>query len=101
VVIAVDLVFHFAPNRSVRWVWVTPGALLATMLWIASSFAFKLYVVNFGNYTATYGAIGAVIVAMLWFYVSSLAILVGAELNGVLEHAWREQSRSAGKRAVR
>jgi membrane protein len=95
VVIGVDLVFHVAPNRKTRWVWVTPGALVATVLWLASSFAFKVYVVNFGNYTATYGAIGAVIIAMLWFYVSSLAILIGAELNGVLEHTGREQSGAA------
>jgi membrane protein len=95
VVLGVDLVFHVAPNRKARWVWVTPGALVATALWLASSFAFKLYVVNFGNYTATYGAIGAVIIAMLWFYVSSLAILIGAELNGVLEHTRREESGAA------
>jgi membrane protein len=94
VVVGLDLVFHFAPNRKSRWVWVTPGALLATGLWIVSSFAFKLYVSNFGNYTATYGAIGAVIIAMLWFYVSSLAILVGAELNAVVEHARRDAGHS-------
>lgn len=89
IVFAVDLVYHFAPNRSARWVWVTPGALLATFLWIASSFAFKFYVTNFGDYTATYGAIGGAIVTMSWFYVSGLAILVGAELNAVIEDAWR------------
>jgi membrane protein len=87
VVLGVDLVYHFAPNRSAPWRWVTPGSLCATALWIGSSFAFKVYVVNFGNYTATYGAIGGIIVTMLWFYVSSLAILVGAELNGVIERA--------------
>lgn len=90
VIIGVDLVFHFAPNRRVPWVWFTPGSVVATVLWIVSSFGFKFYVTNFGNYTATYGAIGAVIIAMLWFYVSSLAILVGAELNGVIEQARRE-----------
>jgi membrane protein len=89
VVLAVDLVFHFAPNRRTRWVWFTPGSTLATVLWLVSSFAFKLYVTNFGDYTATYGAIGGAIVTMLWFYVSSIAILIGAELNGVLEEAWR------------
>lgn len=89
VIVGVDLVFHVAPNRKTPWVWVTPGALLSTALWLGSSFAFKFYVVNFGNYTATYGTIGAVIIAMLWFYVSSLAILVGAELNGVIEQARR------------
>jgi membrane protein len=89
VVLGVDLVYHFAPNRAARWVWITPGSLLATGLWIGSSFAFKVYIVNFVDYTATYGAIGGAIVTMLWFYISGLAILIGAELNGVIEHAWR------------
>jgi membrane protein len=66
-------------------VWITPGALVATGLWIISSFAFKWYVTNFSDYTATYGAIGAVIVTMLWFYVGSVAVLVGAEINAVIE----------------
>jgi membrane protein len=89
VVLGVDLVYQFAPNRRARWVWFTPGSVVATALWIASSFVFKFYVTTFGDYTATYGAIGGAIVTMLWFYVSSVAILVGAELNGVIEDAWR------------
>jgi membrane protein len=90
VVLGVDLVYHFAPNRHASWSWITPGSALATALWILSSFGFKLYVVNFGNYTATYGAIGGAIVTMMWFYVSGLALLVGAELNAVIEQARRE-----------
>lgn len=89
VVIGVDLIYYFAPNRRARWVWITPGSVLATGLWIGSSFAFKAYVVNLADYSATYGAIGGAIVTMLWFYLSSLAVLVGAELNGVIEHASR------------
>jgi membrane protein len=89
VVLGVDLVYHFAPNRRGTWVWVTPGSLLATGLWILSSFGFKFYVANVANFNATYGAIGGVVVLLLWFYVSSLAILIGAELNGVIEQAWR------------
>lgn len=54
-----------------------------------SSFAFKLYITNLADYTATYGAIGGAIVTMLWFYVCGLALLIGAELNGVIEQAWR------------
>ena len=84
-VLAVDLVFHFAPNRRAPWAWITPGGVLATVLWIASSYAFRYYVANFGNYTATYGAIGGAIVTMLWFYVSGVALLIGAELNAVIE----------------
>lgn len=87
VVLGVDLVYHFAPNRHGRWVWITPGSLLATGLWMASSFAFKFYVTNLANFNATYGAIGGVVVLLLWFYVSGLAILIGAELNGVIEQA--------------
>ena len=87
VVLGVDLVYHFAPNRRGRWVWITPGSLLATSLWMASSFAFKFYVTNLANFNATYGAIGGVAVLLLWFYVSGLAILIGAELNGVIEQA--------------
>ena len=63
--------------------------MLATALWIVSSFGFREYVTSFGDYTATYGAIGGAIVTMLWFYVSSIAILIGAEVNGVIEDAWR------------
>jgi membrane protein len=85
VVLSVDLAYHLAPNRHRRWAWVTPGSVLATAIWVAASLAFKLYVSRFEDYTAAYGAIGGAIVAMLWFYVSSVAILIGAELNAVIE----------------
>lgn len=97
-VLAIDLVYHFAPNRQAQWAWITPGALIATALWIASSFAFKFYVTNVADYSATYGTIGGIIVTMLWFYVSGLALLIGAELNAVVEAAWRS-SRSDGPRS--
>jgi membrane protein len=98
VVIGVDLVYHFAPNRGTRWAWITPGALLATVLWIASSFGFKFYVANAGNFAAAYGTIGGIIVTMLWFYVCGLAILAGAELNAVIEQAIRSASASGPAR---
>ena len=94
-VLGVDLVYQFAPNRAVRWAWITPGALVATALWVASSFGFKFYLTNVADYAATYGTIGGVIVTMLWFYVSGLAILVGAELNAVIEAAWRSSHSDA------
>ena len=87
VVFGVNLVYYFAPNRKARWTWVTPGSLLATALWVVSSLVFNIYVANFGNYNATYGAIGGVIVVLLWLYVSGLAILVGAELDSVIARA--------------
>jgi membrane protein len=87
IVFAVDLVYHFAPNAHTRWVWLTPGALLATGLWLCASIGFKAYVQNFSNYAAVYGAIGGVIVLMLWFYLSGFALLVGAELNAEIDRA--------------
>ena len=87
VVFAVDLVYYFAPNADTKWVWITPGALLATALWLLGSFAFKLYVQNFDTFTAAHGAISAVIVLMLWFYLSGFALLVGAELNAEIDKA--------------
>jgi hypothetical protein len=84
---AVGLVYYFAPDAEQEWVWITPGAVTGTLLWVIVSLAFKLYVANFADYNATYGAVGGVIVLLLWFYVSGLAILVGAEMNAEIEHA--------------
>jgi membrane protein len=85
--VAIAMVFYFAPDAEQMFVWITPGSILATILWLGSSLGFRIYVTNFAAYNATYGAIGGVIVLMLWLYVSSLAILVGAELNAEIEHA--------------
>jgi membrane protein len=68
-------------------VWLTPGAIFATVLWIGASLGFKYYVASMGNYTETYGAIGGIMVLMLWFYISGLVILIGAEMNAEIEHA--------------
>ncbi len=87
IVIAMGFMYYFGPDAEQRWEWITPGSLLATILWIVSSLGFRFYVTNFQNYNATYGAIGAVIVAMLWFYITGIAILIGAEINAVIEHA--------------
>ena len=84
---AVGLVYYFAPDAEQDWVWITPGAVLGTVLWLVVSLVFKFYVANFADYNATYGAVGGVIVLLLWFYISGLAILVGAEMNAEIEHA--------------
>jgi membrane protein len=81
------LIYYFAPDAEQYWVWITPGSLVATTLWLLGSLAFRFYAVNFGNYEATYGAIGGVILLLLWFYLSGLVIVIGAEMNAELEHA--------------
>ena len=85
--LAVGLVYYFAPDAEQDWVWITPGAAVGTLLWMVSSLAFRYYVTNFADYNATYGAVGGVIALLLWFYISGLALLVGAELNAEIEHA--------------
>jgi membrane protein len=84
---AMAVIYYYAPDAEQQWIWITPGSVFATVVWLIVSLAFKLYVAKFGSYNATYGAIGAVIVVLTWFYVSGLAILAGAELNSEIEHA--------------
>ena len=84
---AIALVYYFAPDAKQDWVWITPGSLVATLLWLAVSLGLKAYLSVAGNYNETYGAIGSVMVLMLWFYLSGFVILLGAELNSEIEHA--------------
>jgi membrane protein len=85
-VLGVGLVYYFAPDAEQDWEWVTPGAVLATTLWLIASLAFKLYVANLADYSG-YGSLGGVMVLMLWFYLTALAVLTGAEMNAEIEHA--------------
>ena len=84
---AIGVVYYFAPDAVQDWVWITPGSVVATALWVIVSLGFKLYIMYFGHYNETYGTLGAFIVVLTWFYLSGLAILVGAELNAEIEHA--------------
>ena len=83
----IGLIYYFGPDAEQDWVWITPGAIAATILWLVISLLFKLYVANFTDYEGSYGTVGGVIVVLLWFYVSGIAILTGAELNAEIEHA--------------
>lgn len=86
VMLGLSLLYRFGPSRSqARWRWITPGSALATVLWLLVSTLFSFYVSNFGAYDATYGSLGAVIVVLMWFYLSAFVVLLGAELNAELE----------------
>lgn len=85
--LVVALLYYVAPNVEQSFRFITPGSVVAVIVWIAASLAFGYYVQNFGNYDATYGSVGAVIVLMLFFYISSAVLLLGAEINAVIEHA--------------
>lgn len=87
VVFAIGLIYFFAPDAEQDWVWITPGSFVAATLWLLGSLGFRFYAVHFGNYEATYGAIGGVILLLLWFYLSGLVIVIGSEMNAEIEHA--------------
>jgi membrane protein len=87
----IDLVYHFAPAIRQRWYWLTPGSVFAGAAWIGASLGFRAYVNSFADYNATYGSIGGVILLLLWFYLSSLALLIGGEINSVIARAAAER----------
>jgi membrane protein len=77
-----NLIYNFAPNISPQARrWITPGAFVGVALWLLVSFGFRAYLSYFDSYSVTYGSLGAVIVLMLWFYLSGVAILIGGEVN--------------------
>jgi membrane protein len=84
IVLSMEILYFFGPNVKQRFKHTLPGALVGTVLWILISEAVSVYISHFANYNKTYGTIGAVIALMFWLYVSSIAILVGAELNSEL-----------------
>jgi membrane protein len=82
------VIYGFAPDlEHRRFRWISPGAVLGVLIWIAASGLFFLYVSNFSNYGATYGAFAGAIILLLWLYITSLAFLLGGELNGTIERA--------------
>ncbi|MGH3086736.1 MAG: YihY/virulence factor BrkB family protein [Rubrobacteraceae bacterium] len=83
-VMAVALLYYFAPDADQPFRWITPGGFVGVILWVIASAAFSLYVNNFGSYDETYGSIGVVIILLLYLYIASLTILFGATLNATL-----------------
>lgn len=91
--VGLSLLYRFAPCREkARWQWITWGAVVAVGIWIISSILFSVYVSNFSDYNKTYGALGAVLVLLMWLYISSFAILLGGELNSEMEHQTAEDT---------
>jgi len=83
---AAALLYRFAPHRTpAKWIWITPGSVSATLLWVAATSGFALYVARFGTYGATYGSLSAVVVLLFWLWISAYAFILGGELNSQLE----------------
>lgn len=86
--LAFALIYYLAPDlREQNWKWVTPGSALGVTVWLLVSFGFRLYLHFFDSYSKTYGTLGAVIVLMLWLYLTGVAILLGGEVNSEIENA--------------
>lgn len=84
--VGVAVLYHFVPDRAApKWRWVTPGSLIAVTLWIIVSALFSLYASHYGNFGKTYGPLASAMVLLLWLYLSSFALLLGAEVNAELE----------------
>jgi membrane protein len=84
--LSVAVIYYSAPDAQQQFRFITPGAILAVIVWILASLAFDYYVSHFGNYNAMYGSVGAIIILLLYFYISSAVLLFGAEINAVIEH---------------
>jgi membrane protein len=106
VVFALAVVYRFAPDRNgAQWRWVSWGSAIAATLWLIGSLLFSLYVRNFGSYGETYGALGGVVVLLLWFYLSAYVVVLGAEINAEMEHQTARDTttgepRPAGRRGA-
>lgn len=91
VLLTFAMIYYFAPNLyDQRWYWITPGSLIGILIWLAVSFLFRIYLRYFDSYSMTYGALGAVIILMLWFYLTGVSILIGGKINAELEGAAAE-----------
>ena len=91
-----SVLYYFGPNIDhPHWEWVTPGSAIGVLLWLFAAFALREYLHLTNAYTSTYGALGAVMILMLWFYVTGLAILVGGEVNSEIEKAAGDRQKAA------
>jgi membrane protein len=86
IVLALSLIYRFGPNRdNAQWRWITWGSAFASIAWLAASLLFSWYAANFGSYNKTYGSLGAAIGFMTWMWLSTVVILIGAEIDAAME----------------
>jgi membrane protein len=99
--LALAVLYRYGPSRATaRLQWVSPGAVAATVLWLVGSVAFSLYVRNFGSYDKTFGSLGAVVILLMWFYISAYVVCLGAELNAELERQTRRDSTTGPEKPI-
>jgi membrane protein len=95
------VLYRYAPSRrSPRWQWISVGSACATVAWLAGSALLSFYLANYAHYDATYGSLGAAIGLMIWMWMSTIVILLGAELNAEIEHQTAEDTTEGGKKPL-
>lgn len=83
--LAVEMIFSWVPNYGkFRWIWITPGSIVAILLWLLLTTGFRVYLQYFNTYDKTYGSLGAVIILMLWLYLTAMVVLIGGAINSVI-----------------
>ncbi|MEP6644920.1 MAG: YihY/virulence factor BrkB family protein [Acidobacteriaceae bacterium] len=88
-----SILYYFGPNVEHRqWFWVTPGAAIGVALWLLASIGFRIYLHFFNSYSATYGSLGAAIILILWLYITGFTVLMGGEVNAMIENADKEMA---------
>jgi membrane protein len=93
VMVGLAVLYRYAPDRAKpQWRWVSPGAIVATTLWVVASVGFTIYVANFNSYDKTYGSLGGVVILLTWLYLSALMVLFGAAINAQSEKQTRKDS---------
>jgi membrane protein len=98
VVLAFALIYYYAPDvKEQHWYWITPGSIVGVLLWATASAGLRAYLHFFNTYSKTYGSLGAVIILMLWFYITGLAFLIGGQINSAIEHAAAEHGHPEAK----
>lgn len=101
IIVLLAALYRYGPSRQkAQWRWVTPGSILAAVVWVIGSMLFSWYVSRFGNYDATYGSLGAVIGFLTWIWLSATVVLVGGQLNAELEHQTERDSTTGAERPM-
>jgi membrane protein len=91
------VLYYFLPDTEQKFAFITPGSVAGVLIWVLASYGFSVYVANFGKYEATYGALGGVVVLLLWMWISAQVLLIGAEINALIEHRSPDGKRPGAK----
>jgi membrane protein len=96
--LSLAVLYYWAPAWEERhWRWLTPGTAVGVIGWLLASLGFRVYIHYFNNYTVTYGSLGAVIILLMWFYISGLMLLLGAEIDTVVDAAAEKRPREISR----